>query len=133
MTNQVLKWAYTWYCTILIPVSKKVKDKTYRVRIVKSVLNEPSNETCFPSSYVSKHQHLYLNLTGSFTRYPHQRKLDRFAANAIVLLLFTSTKITLACSYAVQSENRPHLVDRIYLFSVIIYKHKYCTNKSYVS
>lgn len=108
---------------------------------MKSVLNEPSNETCLPSSYVSKHQHLYLNLTGSFTRYPHQRKLDRYAANAanaIVLLLstillFTSTKITLVCSYAVQSENRPHFVDRIYLFSVIIYKHKYCTNKSYVS
>lgn len=100
---------------------------------MKSVLNEPSNETCFPSSNVSKHQHLYLNLTGSFTRYPHQRKLDRYAANAIVLLLFTSTKITLVCSYAVQSENRPHFVDRIYLFSVIIYKHKYCTNKSYVS
>lgn len=116
MTNQALKGAYTKQCTILIPISNKVKDKTHRVRVVKCVMNEPSNETRLPSSYVSKHQHLYLNLTGNFAEHPHQRKLASFSNNTIIPLLFTMTKITVICNYAIKSENRPHFVDCITYF-----------------
>lgn len=95
----VANLSYTKKRTSLVPISQKKKktDKTHRVCVEKSLLNKPSDETRLPCCYVSKHQHLYLNLTRSFAEHPHQRKLNRFAAYKIILLLFKCTNITVKC------------------------------------